>query len=412
MDNNFTIQIQMLGDFCLTVNGSSISSKAQQAKKPWNILEYLAYYHEKNVSSEELIRVIWPDGKDVNSANALKTLIFRTRKILEIFQLPTSQILIQNRGAYCWSPEVTLIVDAHQFEQLCQLSQQPGITEREKLSLLTQALKLYQGDFLPKSAWEPWVIPISSHYHELFVQSALNAIDLLAKDEKWEAIVALCRHAVQIEAYNEEFHYYLIYALYQCNLQNEALEQYRNMTDSFYNEFAITPSARITDLYKMIQNKSRGIVTDLAQIQESMQETKINPGAYLCEFPVFKDLYQLEQRAIARTGESLFLCLLTLTGEDGFLPKSSILNRAMEHLNHAVVSSLRYGDVYTRYSISQYMILLPSASYENSEIVMQRIIRKFKKLYMRKELMIHYSLRAVTPLENAGYFSSSGQSPH
>ncbi len=401
MDNKITAQVQMLGDFCLSVGGGSITSKAQQAKKPWNILEYLAYHHDRNVPSEELVDIIWSDDKNVNSANALKTLIFRTRKLLESLDIPAQQVLLQSRGAYCWNPEVKLVVDAHEFEKLYKRSQQPNLTKEKKISLLTSALELYQGDFLPKSAWEPWVIPISRHYHDLFVKSAMAVIDYLTETERWEDIAALCRRAVKIEAYNEDFHYHFIYSLYNCGLQNEALEQYRDMVNAFYNEFAITPSNRMANLYKMIQDQVHGVTADLTLIQKSMQEGQKAQGAYFCEFSVFRDIYQLEQRAIARTGDSIFLCLLTLANEDGSLPKSSVLVRAMEHLNNATASSLRYGDVYTRYSVSQYMVLLPSASYENGESVMQRIVRNYKKAYMRKELVVRYSLRAITPMEGA-----------
>ena len=72
----------------------------------------------------------------------------------------------------------------------------------------------------------------------------------------------------------------------------------------------------------------------------------------------------------------------------------------MGHLGDATTNSLRHGDVYTRYSVSQYLILLPSASYENGKMVMQRIIRNYKKAYIRKELTVHYTLQAVSPLEH------------
>ena len=75
---------------------------------------------------------------------------------------------------------------------------------------------------------------------------------------------------------------------------------------------------------------------------------------------MFRDIYQLERRAIERTGDSIFLCLLTLYEEEGSEAKSYFLKRAMEHLDDAIAASLRRGDVYTRYSVSQYLILLPS----------------------------------------------------
>ena len=69
----------------------------------------------------------------------------------------------------------------------------------------------------------------------------------------------------------------------------------------------------------------------------------------------------------------------------------------MNHLNSAIADSLRRGDAYTRYSVSQYLILLPAVSYEDSDAVMHRIIRNYRKSYSRKELNIHYSIQVLLP---------------
>lgn len=395
-------QVQMLGGFCLTIGKVSVSNQVQQAKKPWNILEYLVYNSNREISSDELVSIIWSNNSNVNSTNALKTLIFRTRKLLEPFNLPTQQLISQKHGSYCWNPGIDLLLDTSEFEDLCIRSRQPGITGPEKLALLTQALALYQGDFLPKSAWEPWVIPVSRHYHELFVCAATQAADLFWEEGQWDSIAKVCHQAVAIEPHNEDFQYHLIHALYQGGHQHQALAQYRKMADSFYNEFAITPSERMGSLYKIIQDQKHGINPNLSLIQTSMEEHSLLSGAYCCEFTVFRHIYQIEKRAIARTGDSVFLGLLTLSEEDGVLPKATVLARAMRHLNNAVCSSLRRGDVYTRYSVSQYMVLLPSASFENGEMVMQRIIRNYRKNYLRKDLEVSYSVQSVLPVVCSG----------
>lgn len=392
----------MLGGFCLTIGKVSVSNQVQQAKKPWNILEYLVYNSNREISSDELVSIIWSNNSNVNSTNALKTLIFRTRKLLEPFNLPTQQLISQKHGSYCWNPGIDLLLDTSEFEDLCIRSRQPGITGPEKLALLTQALALYQGDFLPKSAWEPWVIPVSRHYHELFVCAATQAADLFWEEGQWDSIAKVCHQAVAIEPHNEDFQYHLIHALYQGGHQHQALAQYRKMADSFYNEFAITPSERMGSLYKIIQDQKHGINPNLSLIQTSMEEHSLLSGAYCCEFTVFRHIYQIEKRAIARTGDSVFLGLLTLSEEDGVLPKATVLARAMRHLNNAVCSSLRRGDVYTRYSVSQYMVLLPSASFENGEMVMQRIIRNYRKNYLRKDLEVSYSVQSVLPVVCSG----------
>lgn len=69
----------------------------------------------------------------------------------------------------------------------------------------------------------------------------------------------------------------------------------------------------------------------------------------------------------------------------------------MEHLNHAIRGSLRCSDVYTRYSISQYIILLPTVTMEKGEMVMKRILSNFRRLYSRKDLIVDYKLQPVIP---------------
>lgn len=390
-------KVQMLGGFHLTINGVTISDRSNQAKKPWSILQYLITFHKREISSNELIDLIWSTKESANPGGALKTLMFRSRKLLEPLGLPTHHLIIQKNGTYAWNPDIQLMIDTDEFEDLCQRSKNPDITSEQRLELLLQALELYKGDFLPKSSWEAWALPISTFYHSMYLQAAHTAIDLLLEHTDWTRIIGLCQRALAVEPFDEDFHYCLIYALFNNKQQNQALEHYQYMTNLFYNEFAITPSQRLKDLYKLIRNKEHGVTTDLSIIQESMKEAQHSQGAYFCEFSVFRDIFQLEQRSIERTGDSVFLCLLTLQDEHGDLPKLSVMTRAMNHLQTSIFSSLRRGDAYTRYSVSQYMIMLPTASYENGAMVMDRIVRSFKKAYTRKDLVVNYSLQPIVP---------------
>lgn len=389
------IYIQTLGQFRVSIGGNSIDNSANQAKKPWSILEYLITFRDRDITANELIELIWSDDQSANPNGALKTLVFRSRKLLEPLAMPPQNLIIQRRGSYAWNPEYQTVVDADQFEELCSQAGADGLSEEEQLLLYQQAIDLYKGDFLPKSSWESWVMPISARYHSFYLQAVHKVIDLLTTAGDWEEIIRLCEKAVQIESFDEGIHYALIYALYNTGKQNLALEHYKNTIDLFYNEFSITPSERLKDLYKVIRDEKHGITTDLSIIQESMKEHKRTGGAYYCEYSVFRDIYQLEQRAIERTGDSIYLCLLTVRTSNGQLPKTAVMIRAMESLGKAISGSLRRGDVYARYSIAQYIILLPTSSYENGCNVMKRIITNFKKEYTRKDLAIDYSLQSV-----------------
>ena len=114
---------------------------------------------------------------------------------------------------------------------------------------------------------------------------------------------------------------------------------------------------------------------------------------------MFKRLVQLKRRGVERSGASVYLCLLTVGDRRGRTLKPEIQARAMERLKGVINHSLRSSDAFSRYSVSQYIILLPSVTYENGEQVMRRIMSAFNKAYVRKDVSVSYSLNVVLPQE-------------
>ena len=395
-----TIYVNTLGGFSIKVGDKERTDNSNQSKKPWCLLEYLVVFQKKDISPNELINVIWADDPGVNPQGALKTLMFRSRKLLEPLELPPQKLLVQQRGSYAWTQEYPTQLDIDRFEAICTQVINHIQDEDAALKLCLEGLAIYKGDFLPKSEYESWVIPISTYYHSLYQKLVYKTVDLLLKKENFSLITSICQTAVGIEPFDEEFHYYLVYSLYRDGHTSQAIEEYNHTMDLFYNEFSISPSDHFKDLYKTIRSKEQGINTNLDSIQETLRE-EASGGAFYCEYPVFHDLFQLERRAIERTGDSIYLCLLTVSDLDGHVPKLAVLNKSMEHLNNAVRNSLRCSDVYTRYSISQYIILLPTVTAEKGEMVLKRIISNFHKQYNRKDLTIEYKLQPVLPWERA-----------
>ena len=395
-----TIHVNTLGGFSIKVGDKEITDNSNQSKKPWCLLEYLVVFQKKDISPNELINIIWSDDPGVNPGGALKTLMFRSRKLLEPLGLPPQKLLVQQRGSYAWTQEYPTVLDIDEFESICTRAINQPHGGDDILKLCLEGLSIYKGDFLPKSEYESWVIPISTYYHSLYQKLVYKTVDLLLEREDFSQITSICQSAVGIEPFDEEFHYYLVYSLYKDGHTSQAIEEYNHTMDLFYNEFSISPSDHFKNLYKTIRSKEQGINTNLDSIQETLKE-EVSGGAFYCEYPVFHDLFQLERRAIERTGDSIYLCLLTIGDLDGRVPKTTVLNKAMEHLNHAIRDSLRCSDVYTRYSISQYIILLPTMTMEKGEMVMKRILSNFRKLCSRRELIVDYKLQPVLPWERS-----------
>ena len=135
---------------------------------------------------------------------------------------------------------------------------------------------------------------------------------------------------------------------------------------------------------------------DLNVIMQNLQEEEGRQGAFYCEYSLFREIYQLESRSISRNGQSVYLCLLSVTdGNSNRVESKKQQNAAMGQLRKAIQFSLRRGDVFTRYSVSQYLILLPTISYENCEMVLKRIVRNFKADNPHTKVTLTYKMHPI-----------------
>ena len=82
-DQKPMIYVQTLGGFSIKTGDLQINDNRNQSKKPWALLEYLIVFQKKEISPAELIHIIWADETGANPSGALKTLMFRSRKLLE-----------------------------------------------------------------------------------------------------------------------------------------------------------------------------------------------------------------------------------------------------------------------------------------------------------------------------------------
>ena len=391
------LYINMLGEFTLRFGDNVISDQEGRSKKLWLLIEYLVTFRGKEISQNDLIDLLWPEDSNGNPANTLKTLVHRARTMIASLEYEnTKNIIIYRRGTYAWNDKLDMVVDLDVFEQYIQDADQPGISIEQKLQHLMNAIDMYKGDFLPKLEMETWSVPISTYYHSLYVKAVHEAIDILAGIKNWEEIVSICQKATEIDPYDEILHYHLIQALVNTKNQQLAKSHYENVTKMFFEKFGVAPSSEFSSLYKQVVRTLHQTEMDLNIIRDKLNESEHETGAFYCEFEVFKEVYQLEVRNSARTGQSIFVGLITITDQDGNQPPQNLLNNAMGKLLLTVNESLRRGDVYTRYSVSQYLIMLHTLTVENAEMVVERIIRRFRREYPKLSVKLS---SATIPIE-------------
>ncbi|MBQ5658085.1 MAG: SARP family transcriptional regulator [Peptococcaceae bacterium] len=374
------LQISMLGGFSLSYpDGTAIDYQSNRSNKLWMVLAYLLTHRGKQITQDELIDILWPDEEIDNPVNTLKTMRHRLCGMLDALGgIPGKEMIRYNHGIYAWSEEVDCVLDIDQFSTYCALAEQEQ-DDSQKISYYLNALEYYNGDFLPKLSSEMWVMSAHAYYHAEYLRVVKKCIALLRTENRYYEIITVCQKAVTIEPYDEDLHRELIDALVRTGAKQSALDHYEKVKELFYHEFGINLSEDLVELYKQIIDETNDAQMDLSFIASRLQEDMV-PGAFYCEYALFKEIYRLMTRMMERSGQSAYLCLVSVTDKNGkWIVNTKKQNEAVGRLRTAIQFSLRRGDVFTRYSVSQYLILLSSINYENTEMVLRRITDNFKR---------------------------------
>ncbi len=307
------IQIKMLGEFTITYGDNVVSDSDNRSKKVWTLLEYLIAFHNKDISQAALIDLLWSDEKSDDPFNSLKTLLHRARVLLDKLEYPNSKMILHRRDSYSWNNSLPFEIDIEVFDNLCKEVTAPELSDGERQVLYEKALDMYKGEFLPKNNSDSWAISLATHYQNAYTNLVYDYCELLAGQAAYERIIEVCNTAVTFDPYDERLHYLLIDALYRSGQQKKSIQQYQAVISMFYDKFGLTPSKELTNLYQEIVKTENATEIDLNVIQNDLREHNAVRTAYQCEYSVFQNLYRIEARAAARSGLSVFLCLITLS---------------------------------------------------------------------------------------------------
>lgn len=394
--NGPTLQVQMLGQFTLRYGDRTISDSDDRSRRVWSLLAYMLYNHGRSFAQEELIHLYWSNNeKSADPGNALKSIFHRIRTALDKLQPGLGRLLIRRKaGRYFWNNAMPLSLDIEDFEAHFHAAEAAG-DDDVRLAEYQAALALYAGDPLPRMTDEIWTIPIVAYYHSLYTRAAAGAIELLEKQERTAEAVALCRRAIHIEPYQEDLYEHLMRGLLRTGDMKGAMSVYEEMSEQLFAHFGVMPSETLRTLYRQATRTVNDRTLTMDEVCSQLAEPAPHGGAMVCEYDFFKILYRAEARSIARNGHSANICLLSVSGKDGEMLARRSLDPAMNNLQVLVQNNLRRGDAIARCSISQYIILLPQANYENSRMVADRLVSAFYRRYPHSPARLRYTVQPL-----------------
>ena len=387
------LYVRMFGNFQLLYEGRPLTGEKLRDTHFTSLMQLLLHNVPSGVSRDYLEDVLLGDRDVENRHQALQTIVYKAKKKLKNMGLPDVNYIFLEKGIYHWTPEIPINEDAAVFDELCKKAADCGDgpeREDELLAICLEACYLYKGEFLSTYTAVLWAGAEARRYRKLFCECVETAADILRKKEDWIRLEELGRYVVEIAPFSD-WESLIMEALVGRGRYDEARKLYADTVDNYLKERGVYPSEKLMETMEELGNRMRHSYEVLDQIQQRLKEdTAVIKGGYQCSYPVFRGIYHMVTRLMERGGQSVYLMLCTLVdGKGNPMKEGERLEELSVRLNDAIKSSVRHGDIISRYGHGQFLVLLINTTREDCDIVENRINRNFSTGRQRTGVQYH-----------------------
>lgn len=388
------LRVQMLGEFKIYFGNEEISLGKISVSKTIELFQLLMLHIKDGIPKKEIMETLYKWEAVENENRSMNNLIYRLKQQLKDVGIEQEEYISIDDGICRWVCELPLEVDLYVFkERLSQASQLEG---EEKLNVLRSAFALYKEELLSNVHGKVWLLEEREQLKELYISCIKQLTELLKEREEYEELLRVYLKAAEIYPF-DGWESGLIDCLQRKGQYKEAYELYQNTIQHYTDGLGVTLSddalSNLSEMAVKIR-REHGCIED---IQDTISERQEKSGAFYCAYPSFIDVYRYTSRIMERSGESAFFMMCSVIYFDYAGRKSP---NAGDILCDAIGKALRKGDIYSRYSKDQFVIILRGAQFENCAMIFERIRKHFKKMNRNTNCDIEYNVTELKDFDD------------
>lgn len=358
-----------LGPFYLEYQGQKVDGSNWISKRALYLLMYLLTAKDRHVAAEELVDVFWEESDLEDGKNKLYNTIYLLRRSLTKDGIP-KDIIESVSGGYSINTNYQIWCDWDYFEQ----ETDHLLSESDfKVVELDKLFQLYRGDFLPSLRYEGW----TEIQREKLRENYLTLIEVLSNklysEQKYRDTVNYLHRGIEYDPYRENFYLLYIKALVKLGRIAEAINSYKKCEQILREELDVLPGQELKNEYHKIR-LSRELTTLIED--DLVFEEDEKSGAMVCNYEVFKKIYNLEKRYVQRLKKEFVMITLDFSGVEMPISLSEAEKRIGDLLRSCDVICICNNKIY---------LLLQDINMMNSGIIMTRFNQFCQELDLKKK---------------------------
>jgi LuxR family maltose regulon positive regulatory protein len=252
------LRIETLGGFQVFRGNSPIEESEWDRNQPKQLLKAIVSYGGRNIPKEILTDELWPEENPKAAERNFKTTLQRLRKSLEPSihkEFNSSYIHLHNNLVFL-DPELCQ-ADADLFLSLLKTAEEKEKRSETKhaLSLYTEAMEIYKGDFLPDEIYASWVDKRREELRAKYIELLNKIANLYERQGAFKKSIDCYKKAIQTDPLLEEPYQKLITFYFNKGMFNEAVRTYEDCKKVLKKELKTKPDSTTTSIYNKVLEK-------------------------------------------------------------------------------------------------------------------------------------------------------------
>ena len=382
------LYVQTLGGFRVFMGDRELDLGGNPTANAVKLVAIVFLNAEKGISRKQLITQVFGSKLLSDRNNSFNNLLYQARHLLMDAGIRGNRLIENRHGQVRLENGIHVTLDCDEFRNNVDAARKAG-TDEEKYRLMRAAFNLCVGEFLPEFMTEEWVTRENVSLKRYFDECVQFLGDYEKDRGNYDAMYEVYRRCIDI--YREsEWYGGLIEALALRGDCEEAYRQYDEAVRYYADTLEIPVPDNLLEIYDTIASQCRWESDETRSRQNSLirQDTERRQlltegkaGALYCASSSFGDVYEaLCRNLVTRNNPvNLMLCrLLDMDGRDaeGHMKR---VNRS-EALKRALREVLPQEFVYTRYSMTDYLVIFVGVDRAGCMQYFRRIFTRLREL--------------------------------
>lgn len=378
------INVNMLGDFSMSLNGNVVVEKLEKKSKPWEVFCYLVLNRDKHISNKTLLSAIWFDDNLADPANVLKNAIYSLRKKLYAAGDKDNTIIVFSDGGYKISPDIKINLDVERFFELREEANKLPKDSEQQAEACRAALEQYTGNFLASLKQDLWVLPISINLKRKYTNCATMLCAYLWKQQEYDKLLDVATEAYAINPRDEKISIYMFRVLEIQKMHRVIITLYTQCLKKYREEIGTLPPTEIRRIYRSatenVTKAEQDIILIKTEFESTIQPDNSKETVQIYTYPEAKQLFPYWKKTAAKMQATIILALFTLS-----IPKERVdayydLTLALESLKVIAQNRLGKNDSIIRYSRNQHILVMSTLSLAHARKLRDVIYSDFDAL--------------------------------